>query len=127
MPDITKVVEVSSSLGAVGGSWWSPDAEVESVRRWIWSEVQRCWCWRLCRVWRVADETGSTVGLIGVEEIRVVRAEGDGGVVVVGVDVGFGDIELAILVVCLLFSSRRMNAAVAYYRAASNGFGRYRA
>lgn len=113
MPDITKAVEFSSSLGAVGGSWWFVDAEVESVRRWIWSEVQRCWCWRLCRVWRVADETGSVVGLMGVEEIRVVRAEGDGGVVVVGVGFGFGDIELVILVVCLLFSSRRMDGTVA--------------
>ena len=83
---------------------------LESVRRWICSEVQRCWCRRLCRVWRVAEETGSVVGLIDVVEMRVVRAEGDGAVaaaaaVVVGVGVGSCDIELVILVAYPLFPS----------------------
>lgn len=25
-------------------------------RRWIWREAQRCWCWRLWRIWRDAAE-----------------------------------------------------------------------
>ena len=92
MPDITKVAgEVSCSgslllLAEEGGEG------VEKMRRWICSEDQRCWCWRLWRVWSVAEDTGSVVGLRGVEEIRVDTAERGGG------GGAFCDIEVAILV-----------------------------
>ena len=68
-------------------------------RRWIWSEVQRCWCWRLWRTWRVAAERG-VVGEIAAEEMSVVSAEGSGGVAR-GFENG-GDLSLVILVVCFI-------------------------
>ena len=47
-------------------------------RLWICREVQRCWCWRLCRTWRVAAERG-VVDEMAVEDVRVVREDGWGG------------------------------------------------
>lgn len=66
-------------------------------RRWIWSEVQRCWCWRLWRTWRVAAERG-VVGEMAAEEMSVVSAEGSAGVVG-GFEDG-DDVSLVILVIC---------------------------
>lgn len=50
-------------------------------RSWTRREVQRCWCWRLWRIWIVFAERG-VGGVVVVVERRVVRAEGGRGVVV---------------------------------------------
>lgn len=74
-------------------------------RRWIWRDVQRCWCWRLWRTWRVAAERG-VVGEMAAEDMSVVSAEGSGGVAR-GFEDG-GGVSLVILMVCfILFSFRR--------------------
>ena len=84
MPDITKAAGEGSGSGSGSSLLTAEDEEeegglVEKVRRWICREDQRCWCWRLWRVWSVAENTGSVVGLRDVEEIRVDTAERRGG------------------------------------------------
>ena len=61
-------------------------------RLWIWREVQRCWCWRLCRTWRVAAERG-VVGEMTVEEVRVVREDGGSTALVMVVVLFFGELR----------------------------------
>lgn len=99
MPDTTKAAGEGSGSGSDSDSGLGSNSslliagEDEKVRRWICSDVQRCWCCRLWRVWSVAENTGSgsVVWLNDVEEIRVDTAERGGG------GGAFSDIEVGML------------------------------
>lgn len=64
MPDIRNTRGSESDCGIATG--------------WVSSEVQRCWCWRLCRIW-VAVALWGVGGLDEGEEMSDVSAEGGGG------------------------------------------------
>jgi hypothetical protein len=68
MPEIRKTWDsgLDSDCGGCG-----------MARGCVSSDVQRCWCRRLCRIWAVVALWG--VGGVLEEEMRVVRADGGGG------------------------------------------------
>ena len=41
--------------------------------------VQRCWCWRLCRIWVVVAERACDVDVGVCDEMRDVSDEAEGG------------------------------------------------
>lgn len=43
---------------------------------WICREVHRCWCWRLCRIWRVVAEKGLPDA--EADSMSLLSAEGSG-------------------------------------------------
>lgn len=45
---------------------------------WVWRDVQRCWCWRLWRIW-VVELWGVGWVSVVVEDMRVERLDAGGG------------------------------------------------
>lgn len=75
MPEI-RVGAVSSGEVAIGDLVVVSVASDGAEMSWICSDVQRCWCWRLCRIWRVVAEKGLPDA--EADSMSLLSAEGSG-------------------------------------------------